>query len=49
MKDNKFTNNSTMVTDLIDRNDQISEGLLKYFEKNFDVNLKELYEKYKKV
>lgn len=49
-KERKFQNNTVMVTDMMERKDKLSTKLLEYFEKNFDVklhNVKERYLKYK--
>lgn len=46
IKEDHFENKSVMVTDLMKRNDPLSKGLIEYFEKNFDVKLIEIKEKY---
>lgn len=43
---NEYANRSVMVTDLMERTDDISIGLLEYFDKNFDVKLSEVKKKY---
>lgn len=51
MKEDKFQNNSIMITDLMEKSDSLSIRLLEYFEKNFDVkleNVKKRYSKHKK-
>lgn len=41
-----FKNNTVMLTDLMEKTDPLSKGLLEYFEKNFDVNLSRVKQKY---
>lgn len=44
----EFKITAPMVTDIMKRKDRLSKQLLEYFEKNFDVKLDKVKEKYSK-
>jgi len=44
----EFKMTAPMVTDIMERKDRLSKQLLEYFEKNFDVKLSKVREKYSK-
>lgn len=41
-----FRNNSVMVTDLLERKDPISVGLVEYFRKNFAISTDEIKKRF---